>query len=119
MTLDDTDFSLAFSRALGNVIVHVHGAVDENAAPELHQRLIDAIDGQGNLRLVLDLRAMTLIDTAGLSVLVDALRRMQQKGGELVLSGPTGGVVRAIAAAGLDTAFVITAAWAHPAHGAA
>ena len=62
---------------------------------------------------------MTLIDTAGLSVLVDALERLEKKGGELVLSGPTSDVAQAFGAAGLDTAFEFTPAWAHPSHGGA
>lgn len=117
MTLDSLDFSLAFSRALSKVIVHIHGALDADTALELHERLVDVIDGQGNLQLVLDLRGMTLIDSAGFSVLVDALKRMQKNGGQLVLSGPTSAVTDTFGDAGLDNVFVMTPSWAHPAHG--
>jgi anti-anti-sigma factor len=117
MTPDGHHFSLAFSRALGKVIVHIHGALRADNVHELKARLVDVIEGQGNRRLVLDLRRTTLIDAAGFSVLVDALNRMQRSGGELVLSGPTSNVALAFAAAGLDKVFVITPAWAHPARG--
>lgn len=115
--LSGLDFSLGFSRALGKVVVHVHGALDATTADQLHHRLVDIIDGQGNRSVVLDLTRMTLIDPAGSSVLVDARNRMQAQGGELILSGPTSEVAEAFAAAGLDRVLVITPAWAHPAHG--
>ena len=111
------DFSLVFSRALGKVIIHIHGALDASTAKELKDRLVDIIDGQGNRALVLDLRDMTTIDAAGFSVIVDALKRMQKKGGELVLSAPTPPVAQAFEDAGLNKVFVITPAWAHPASG--
>ena len=111
------EFYLAFSRALGQVIAHVHGSLDAHTAPQLSDRLADIIDDQGNRRLVVDLSRTTSIDSAGLSVLLDALRRIEGSGGDLVLSGPTADVARAFEAAGLDKAFFITPAWSHPVHG--
>jgi anti-anti-sigma factor len=119
MALDRTGFSLVFSRALGKVIVHIHGALDATTAPELKDRLVDVIDGQGNRQLVLDLRRTTRIDSKGFSVLVDALHRQRKRGGDLVVSGPTSDVAEAFVAAGLEKVFVITPAWTHPAHGSA
>ncbi|MDQ6725296.1 MAG: STAS domain-containing protein [Actinomycetota bacterium] len=114
---DDSDFSLAFSRARGKVVVDIHGPLDAGNARELKDRLVDVIDGQGNRQLVLDLARTTRIDSAGLSVLVDALKRMQKTGGRIVLSGPTCQVARALAVAGLDKVFTITPSWTHPARG--
>ncbi|HVF14486.1 MAG TPA: STAS domain-containing protein [Acidimicrobiales bacterium] len=111
------NLSLVFSRALGKVIVDVHGVVDGYSAPDLKARLVDIIDGQGNRQLVLDLRGMSLIDEAGFAVLVDAQRRMRKIGGELVLSGATADVAQAFRLAGLDRVFVMTPAWNHPAQG--
>lgn len=110
-------FSLVFSRALGNVVVHVHGALDANTAPALEARLLDVIDGQGNRQVVLDLRKMTDVDAAGLFVLADALKRMDDYGGELLLSGPTACVEEQLRAFGLDKTFGITPEWMHPARG--
>ena len=110
---------LAFSRALGRVIAHVHGTIDAHIADELKARLVDIIDDQGNRQLVVDLSQTTFVDSAGISVLLDALRRMEGNGGELVLSGPTADVLRVFEAAQLDRVFVITPAWSHPVHGGA
>ncbi len=112
-----SDFSLVFGRALGKVIVTIQGPVDAETAPELKDRLVDLIDGQGNRQVVLDLRGTTSIDCAGLSVLVDALKRIQKYAGEMVLSGPPGPVMDTLASSGLGQAFAITPAWSHPAYG--
>ena len=114
---DRSAFALAFSRALGKVIVHVHGPLDTVTAPELAGGLVDIIDNQGNRQVVLDLRTMTSIDADGLFVLADALKRMDDYGGELLLSGPTRGVEEQLRAGGLEKTFGITPEWTHPARG--
>jgi anti-anti-sigma factor len=115
--LKRSHFSLTFSRAFGKVVVQVRGVVDASAAPALRDRLADIIDGQGNRQVVLDLRETTSIDVAGLAVVVDALMRMREYDGELVLSGPTSGVAEQLRAAGLAEVLVITPDWTHPARG--
>ena len=114
---DRSGFSLVFSRALGKVVVHVHGALDAYSAPAMKARLADIIDNQGNRRVVLDLRMMTGVDAAGLLVLADALQRMDDYGGELVLSGPRGSVEEQLRALGVGERFAITPEWTHPARG--
>ena len=117
MQASDSEFSLVFGRALGKVVVSVHGPVDARTAPELRDRLRDLIDGQGNRHVVLDLRETTLVDPAGLAALVNAYKGMQRIAGELVLSGPSPDVIRAFRTAGLDKIFTLTPAWSHPAYG--
>jgi anti-anti-sigma factor len=113
----DRRFSLVFTRALGKVVVHIHGAVDAHTAPALKARLVDIIDNQGNRQVVLDLRSLTSIDADGLFVLADALKSMDDHGGELLLSGPTSGVEAQLRAVGLEETFGITPEWSHPARG--
>ena len=114
---DRPEFSLVFSRALGKVIVHVRGPLNANTAPGLKARLVDVIDGQGNRQVVLDLRQMTCVDASGLFVLADALKRMDDAGGELLLSSPTSAVEDQLRAVGLEQTFGITPEWTHPARG--
>lgn len=106
-----------FSRALGKVVVHVHGALDGFSARALTARLTDIIDNQGNRQVVLDLRQMTSVDAAGLFVLADALKRMADYGGELLLSGPSSAVEEQLRAVGLEETYGITPEWKHPARG--
>ena len=106
--VDSSVFSLVFSRALGKVVVHIYGPLDAITAPALRAGLADIIDGQGNRQVVLDLRRMTGVDVAGLVVLADALKRMDDYGGELLLSGPTASVEEQLRAVGLEKTFGIT-----------
>ena len=115
--VDGSGFSLVFSRSLGKVVVHIQGSLDANTAPALKARLADIIDGQGNRQVVLDLRQMTGVDVAGLMVLADALKRMEDYAGELLLSGPTASVEEQLRAVGLEKTFGITPEWTHPARG--
>lgn len=117
MQANDSEFALVFGRALGKVIVSIQGSVDARTAPELRHRLADLIDGQGNRHVVLELSATDRVDPAGLSVFVDAHKRMQKTAGELVFSSPPPSVASAFRAAGLDKIFTVTPAWAHPANG--
>ncbi len=114
---DRPEFSLIFSRALGKVVIHVHGVLDGSTAPALKARLADIIDNQGNRQVVLDLRRMTGVDAAGLFVLADALKRMADYRGELLLSGPTSAVEEQLRAAGLEQTYGTTPEWTHPARG--
>lgn len=114
---DCPEFALVFSRALGKVIVHVHGPLDADTAPDLENRLVDIIDDQGNRQVVLDLRRMTSVDADGLFILADALKRMDDYGGELLLSGPAKAVEAQLRAVGLEETFGITPEWTHPARG--
>ena len=115
--VDGSGFSLVFSRALGKVVVHVHGVLDANTAPTLKAGLADIIDNQGNRQVVLDLRRTTGVDAAGLLIVVDALRRMDDYGGGLLLSGPTSAVEKQLRAVGLEEIVDITPEWMHPAGG--
>ena len=114
---DGSGYSLVFSRALEKVVVQVHGALDADAAPALKARLVDIIDDQGNRQVVLDLQKTTGVGAAGLLVLADALKRMDDHGGELLLSAPTSAVEDQLRTVGLEETFGITPEWRQPARG--
>ena len=78
--------SVRFSRRAGTVVVHLIGELDVVTAPALRQALSGVIEEQGNLAVRLDLGEMAFIDSTGLSVLVDALRRLREKDGDLTLA---------------------------------
>ncbi len=68
----------------GDVIVTVRGDIDRATAPQLWQYLSYLV-GQGHHHIVLDLRGMILIDSAGVEVLARVAEWTGRKGGELVL----------------------------------
>jgi anti-anti-sigma factor len=68
----------------GPAVVTVRGDIDPDTAAQLWQYLSYLI-GQGHHRIVLDLRGVVLIDSAGVEVLTRVSTWTHRKGGELVL----------------------------------
>ena len=68
----------------GSAIVTVRGDLDADTAAQLWQYLGYLI-GQGHHHIVLDLRGMILIDSAGVDVLTRASAWTRRDGGDLVL----------------------------------
>lgn len=95
MTLDAT-----IATALpgpGAAVVTINGHLDTYSAPDVRAALIDAIN-EGRYRQVVDLTAVTFLDSTGLAVIVGAVKRARAHGGDLVLAvdleGRTGKVLR-------------------------
>jgi anti-anti-sigma factor len=68
----------------GHAIVTVRGDLDTDTAAQLWQYLSYLI-GQGHHHIVLDLRGMILIDSAGVEVLARVSTWTRDNGGDLVL----------------------------------
>jgi anti-anti-sigma factor len=68
----------------GPAIVTLRGDIDTDTAPQLWQYLGYLIL-QGHHHIVLDLRGMILIDSAGVEVLARVSAWTRRKGGDLVL----------------------------------
>src|SRR5919205_1570672 len=72
----------------GDAIVAVRGDIDCETAGQLWQYLSYLI-GQGHHHIVLDLRGMVLIDSAGVDILTRVSAWTRRKGGDLVLRSPS------------------------------
>jgi anti-sigma B factor antagonist len=85
-------------------ILSVDGEIHVSSAPEFSGALNATIES-GRTHLVLDLSNVTFIDSTGLSVLLNALRRVTRAGGRLavVCSNPT--VLRLFEITRLDSTF--------------
>jgi anti-sigma B factor antagonist len=90
----------------GAHIMNVRGEIHLSTAPEFSQRLTTAIEA-GRTAIVLDLSGVEFIDSTGLSVLLNGLRRVTQLNGRmaLVCSNPT--VLRLFQITMLDSTFAI------------
>jgi anti-sigma B factor antagonist len=75
----------------GDVIVTVRGDIDASTATQLWQYLSYLV-GQGHHHIVLDLRGMILIDSAGVEVLARVSAWTRRKGGDLVLRSASAAV---------------------------
>ncbi|MFD0888143.1 STAS domain-containing protein, partial [Streptosporangium algeriense] len=75
-------------RAVGDaVVVAVEGELDLFTAPFLRDEVRDAIKLDGS-RLILDLTALSFMDSSGLSVLIEAWRLATGEGGGVSLAAP-------------------------------
>jgi anti-anti-sigma factor len=104
-------FAVAVTRREGVTIVQPRGELDLATADTLRSTLDAAVaetlraslDGMENgARLVLDLRGLSFIDSAGLHLLVALDQRAQREGFQLTLLAPPAPADRAITLCGLD-----------------
>jgi anti-sigma B factor antagonist len=87
-------------------VVTCSGELDLNAAPELRFLLCQMMQ-LGTTDLVVDLTAVTFIDSTIIGVLTGRLRRLRGDGGSLVLVCTNDFVLRTIAIAGMDRVFEV------------
>jgi anti-sigma B factor antagonist len=87
-------------------LITVAGEIHVSTAPEF-SRLLNAAIGDGRTQVVLDLADVEFIDSTGLSVLLNGLRRVTRAGGRmaLVCTNPT--VLRLFVITRLDSTFQI------------
>jgi anti-sigma B factor antagonist len=86
--------------------VQVGGEVDLATCPQLHAVLVELAD-RGFHYLVVDLEQVSFLDCAGIRVLVDARRRVQQHSGFVKLVRPRPLVWRVLELTGMTTVFPI------------
>ena len=82
-------------------VVSIAGEVDPHTAPELEAELGALLNGAEVSTLVLDLRSLTFIDSSGLRVLVQALKQLDERQGQLVLRNPNAVTRRLLDVTGL------------------
>lgn len=92
----------------GWAVVHLGGELDLASVPAARQAVFEGLQ-RGRGRLVLDLTDLAFVDSAGLGVLLGALRRVNEKGGELRVVRPGPGPRRAFAVTGLDALLPLVA----------
>jgi len=91
-----TFLELVVERHDGTSTVHAAGEIDMATAPQLRQCL-STLSGS----VVVDLRAVSFLDSTGIGVLVGECNRLLDDGGELRLRKPQGIVRTAIEVIGL------------------
>lgn len=85
----------------GIEVVHLNGDLDYQNAQELKKQLTDLV-AAGHSRLVIDLAAVSSIDSSGLGALVGGLKAARSAGGGLQLAAPNDQVRRVLALTTLD-----------------
>lgn len=72
----------------GAVVIAARGRLDAVSAPILREQLRASVQS-GNIRLIVDLSGVDLIDSAGLSALISGLKAARQAGGSLHILHPS------------------------------
>ena len=93
----------------GGLAMSLAGELDAYHAPGLRQAFAELIDGTEGLVLVLDLEAVTFLDSTALGTMVGALRRLRESGGELRVVLPRGHARRIFELTALDRALDVRA----------
>jgi len=89
-------------------VIAVEGEIHVSTAPDFSGVLAAAIEA-GRTALVLDLSGVMFIDSTGLSVLLNALRRLTRAGGAMALVCQNPTVLRLFEITRLDSTFDIHA----------
>jgi anti-sigma B factor antagonist len=98
------EFEVNTERQQGLCVVSVSGEVDVYTSPQLKSALVEAADG-GCEVIVVDMDKVSFIDSSGLGVLVGALRRVRESGGDLRVACDRDNVAKIFRITGLDRVF--------------
>ena len=92
----------------GPVLITAAGEVDMATAPQLQEAIVAQVDGK-RVDVVVDLAAVTFLDSSGIAALIRARRRVGELGGTLTLRNPEPRVRKTLHLTGVDQVFVIEA----------
>ena len=98
----DPEFGLDTLAEDGRALVRVRGEIDLATAPALRQAVQELFDGPLTPGLItLDLSAVSVIDSTGLSMVVALHQQARSRGAELVVGSPSSSVLRILELTGL------------------
>lgn len=78
----------------------LEGELDPHTSPMLQSHIDGTLDA-GATSAVLDFASVTFVDSAGLRVIADTHRRLQEAGGGLVVRRPSKGLSKLLSVTGL------------------
>jgi len=90
-------------------VLTVAGELDLDSAPRLRRRLQETM-AAGRVHMVVDLAALSFIDSTGISVLVEVHKDACRRGGGLVVRSPSPAVRRLLEVTGLLAMFGLSGA---------
>lgn len=95
-----------------HTVLAVHGEIDTYSAPQLRHSLSEQIV-EGRRQIVIDMTQVSFLDSAGLGVLIGALRRLRSLGGDLTLAGCARPTLKLLRITGLDSVFRLSGSGPH------
>jgi anti-sigma B factor antagonist len=99
--INESDLVL-WSRHGNTLSVRLFGEVDVVSAPRIWRRVEGAIEHAGGSVVRIDLGRVSFMDSAGVSLLVDAKRLVDSRNGCLLIDHPSEMLLRVLSVLGLD-----------------
>jgi anti-sigma B factor antagonist len=89
-------------------VLALRGEIDVYTAPLLRQAILDLIE-EGKLRVVIDMQQVDFLDSTGLGVLVEGLKRIKTREGTFSIVATQDKILKIFDITGLNRAFPIHA----------
>jgi len=102
------DLELETTQRDGQTVLTVRGEIDVYTAPRLRQAIVDLVDA-GSVNIVIDMDKVDFLDSTGLGVLVEGLKRVRTRGGDLSIVVTQDKIVKIFEITGLNKAFSLHA----------
>lgn len=94
--------NLAMSYSSGRLMLYIGGELDHHEAGKIIVSIGELIDEYIPRECVLDLSGLSFMDSSGIAVIINALRKMKTLGGELSIENPPEQPKKVLSAAGID-----------------
>jgi anti-sigma B factor antagonist len=98
------DLEVETSQAGDATVLSLRGEIDVYTAPRLRQAIVDLVDG-GVRGIVVDMGGVDFLDSTGLGVLVEGLKRTRGKDGNLSIVATQDKILKIFDITGLTKAF--------------
>src|SRR5881397_4268764 len=102
------DLELETTQRDGVAVLTLRGEIDVYTAPRMRQAIVDLVDA-GSRNIVIDMEKVDFLDSTGLGVLVEGLKRVRTRGGDLSLVVTQDKIVKIFEITGLNKAFSLYA----------
>lgn len=89
-----------------SVRIAIKGEIDIYSAPDFKESLYQSIN-EVQQDIILECRDLSYIDSMGLGILVGALKRVREKGHNIIIRNPRSTVRKLFRITGLDKVFII------------
>lgn len=95
------DLELIDAQAGGWHVLEIRGELDLHTSAALQDRIAELI-GEEPAFVALDLSDVAFMDSSALGVIVTALKRLRERGGDLAVVGAQGSPAKVLAITGMD-----------------
>lgn len=100
------DLDVDTARREGATVLTLRGEIDVYTAPRLRQAIVDLVDA-GDARIVVDMEKVDFLDSTGLGVLVEGLKRARNRDGSLSIVATQDKILKIFDITGLNKTFSI------------